>query len=325
MDAKWLWLALVLTACGNPDEPNGKEGVLFFRTESDDPVAEGLEADLTLPDEVTPGGEEGDSASAPRFKRNFANTTLEVGDRPGISVVETRQVPLANGGLSYRLTYRCESAGSHELRIRVLAQDKTPRYADAFDVACARPVRLSHDYVGAVDAGILPGGYFLVGAKIQVSLKVTDRNGGTLAGRGAVELVDEQGVTRPMPNGIPSSGRSLYLEALKPGGGLKVRFAGLEAPLPVQVVEDAAISLELGVHHIASNGWSAVAEARHIPTANRVGGLAPCTWAVRFSSGTVTGEEGKCYRTIPDNLGSGTVCVFSHGKTACADFPDSRR
>ena len=136
-----------------------------------------------------------------------------------------------------------------------------------------------------------------------------------------MEFVDEQGVTRPMPGGIPSRGRSLYLEALKPGGGLKVRLAGLKAPLAVQVAEDTAISLELGVQHSAGKDWSAIADARHIPTANRVGGLEPCTWEVRFASDTVTGEQGECYRMIPDNLGSGTVCVSSHGHEACADFP----
>jgi hypothetical protein len=100
-----------------------------------------------------------------------------------------------------------------------------------------------------------------------------------------------------------------------------VRLGGLEAPLPVQVVEDTAISLELGLQHKAGSGWSAVADARHIPTAHRVGGLTPCTWEVRFASGTVLEEQGKCYRTIPDNLGAGTVCVSSHGHRTCADFP----
>lgn len=206
MSAKWLWLVLVLTTCAAPDAPNGKQGVLFFRVESADPVAEGPEANLTLP------------ATTPRSQFNFAESTLEVTARTGVSVVGTRQVTLAEGGLSYQLAYRCESAGSHELRVRVLDRNKAPRYADAFDVACATPAKLGHDYVGADDAGIFPGGHFLVGARIQLTLKVTDRTGGTLAGRGQVELVDEQGVTRPMPGGILNPGRSLYLEALKTGG-----------------------------------------------------------------------------------------------------------
>ena len=206
MSAKWPWLVLVLTACVDPDAPNGKQGVLFFRPESADPVAVGLEANLTLLGET------------PRSTFNFADTTLEVEASPGVSVVEKRQVPLFEGGLSYQLAYRCESAGSRELRVRVLDRNKGPRYSDAFDVACATPAKLGHDYVGADDAGILPGGHFLVGARIQLTLKVTDRTGGTLAGRGQVELVDEQGVTRPMPGGILNPGRSLYLEALKTGG-----------------------------------------------------------------------------------------------------------
>jgi hypothetical protein len=309
MSAKWLWPLLVLTACVDPDAPNGKEGVLFFRVESADPVAVGLEANLTLP------------GTTPRSQFNFAGSTLEVTARSGVTVVGTRQETLAEGGLSYQLAYRCESSGSHELRVRVLDSNKAPRYADAFTVACATPAKLGLEYVGATDAGVLPGGHFLVGAKIQLTLKVTDRNGGALAGRGQVELVDEQGVTRPMPSGIPNPGRSLYLEALKPGTGLRVRLAGLEAPLPVQVVEDTAISLELGVQHRAGSGWSAVADARHLTTAHRVGGLEPCTWEVRFASGTVTEEQGKCYRTIPDTLGAGTVCVSSHGHRTCADFP----
>ncbi len=324
MNPKWLWLALVLTACADPDEPNGKEGVLFFRSEFDEPVAEGLEADLTLPGEVTPSGEEGDAEGSRSFNFNFADTLLEVEAEPGVTVVEKRQVTLAQGGLSHQLTYRCESTGSHELRVRVLTQDKTPRYADAFDVACARPAGLTHDYVGSEDVGLVASGYFLVGAKVLITLKPTDRNGAALGGRGQVELVDEQGVTRPQPDGLPSRGRSLRLETLKPGGGLKVRLGGLEGPLPVKVVEDASISLELRVQHFISTGWSVHALARHEPTAHQVGGVGPCTWQVRFSSGTGMGEQGKCYTTIPDNLGAGTVCVFSHGKTACADFPSRR-
>jgi hypothetical protein len=309
MSAKWLWLVLGLTACVDPDAPNGKQGILFFRLESADPVAVGLEEHLTLLGET------------PRSTFNFTDTTLEVEASPGVSVVEKRQVTLFEGGLSYQLSYRCESAGSRELRVRVLDRNKGARYSDAFDVACATPANLGQDYVGANDAGPLPGGHFLVGARIQITLKVTDRNERALAGRGLVELVDEQGVTRPMPGGIPHPGRSLYLEALKPGEGLRVRLAGLEAPLPVHVVEDTAITLELGVQHRPGSGWSAIADARHIPTAYRVGGLEPCTWDVRFASGTVLEEQGKCYRTVPDTLGAGTVCVSSHGHRTCADFP----
>ncbi|HLM46445.1 MAG TPA: hypothetical protein VK458_21430 [Myxococcaceae bacterium] len=214
----------------------------------------------------------------PRSTFNFADTTLEVEASPGVSVVDKRQVTLFEGGLSYQLAYRCESAGSRELRVRVLDRNKGPRYSDAFDVACATPAKLGQEYVGANDAG-------------------------------------------PLPSGIPNPGRSLYLEALKPGEGLRVRLAGLEAPLPVHVVEDTAITLGLGVQHRPGSGWSVIADARHIPTAHRVGGLEPCTWDVRFASGTAIEEQGKCHRTIPDTLGAGTVCVSSHGHRTCADFP----
>ncbi|AKJ05241.1 hypothetical protein ATI61_102306 [Archangium gephyra] len=314
MNTKWPWLVLVLVlvlmACTDPDAPNGKEGVLFFRLEYENPVAEGLVATLTLP------------GATPQRRLDFADTTLVAESTPGVSVVDTRPVPQTDGSLWHQLTYRCESAGSRELRVRVLDRNKTQRYTDAFNVTCARAASLGHDYVGADDAGILPGGHFLVGAKIQISLELRDRNGASLSGLGQVELLDEQGVTRPMPGGLPSRGRSLYLEALEPGSGVRARFGGLEAPLPVQVVEDTAISLEVGLRHGASNEWSVIADARHIPTANRVGGLEPCTWEVRFSSGKVTEAQGKCFLTIPDNLGPGTVCVSAHGHTACTDFPD---
>ncbi|WP_309891509.1 hypothetical protein [Archangium sp.] len=213
MSAKWLWLMLGLTACVDPDAPNGKQGALFFRVESADPVAVGLEANLTLPGET------------PRSTFNFADTTLEVEASPGVSVVDKRQVTLFEGALSHQLTYRCESAGSRELRVRVLDRNKGPRYSDAFDVTCATPANLGQDYV------------------------------------------------------------------------------------------------ELGVQHRPGSGWSASADARHIPTAHRVGGLEPCTWDVRFASGTASEEQGKCHRTIPDTLGAGTVCVSSHGHRTCADFP----
>jgi hypothetical protein len=79
----------------------------------------------------------------------------------------------------------------------------------------------------------------------------------------------------------------------------------------------------VGLRHGTSKEWSVIADARHIPTAHRVGGLEPCTWEVRLSSGQVTETQGKCFLTIPDNLGPGTVCVSAHGHKACTDFPGS--
>jgi hypothetical protein len=85
MNVKWPWLVLMLTACTDPDAPNGKEGILLFRPDYENPVAEGLVANLTLP------------SKTPRLHLDFTNTTLAVEARAGVSVVETKLVPQNDG------------------------------------------------------------------------------------------------------------------------------------------------------------------------------------------------------------------------------------
>jgi len=60
-------------------------------------------------------------------------------------LVEVRQVQEEHYGRSYRIRYRCEAGGApkRELRVRVLDDDGDERYADAFDVSCAKATGLA--------------------------------------------------------------------------------------------------------------------------------------------------------------------------------------
>lgn len=326
MKAKWLWLAALglSTACSDPGGPNGKQEVLFFY-EANDTVAEGLEAEVLIPGEESLGDDTKGLERLEFHEFDFEDTTLKVDPASGVSVVEVRQVQEEHYGRSYRIRYRCEAGGApkRELRVRVLDDDGDERYADAFDVSCAKATGLAVSLVGAPGDGQPEGmpARYIMGSKMWANFDLTDATGAKLKGTGSMELVDPQGLVRLLPRERTYT-HSVSFEPLKPGTGLKVRYLGLEVAVPFEVVPDASIAITVQAPYDANNKlWFARAEARYEPTGGLLGGFNDCTWELRPTGGTPSTERRECWKTFGVEASTnGTVCVSARGKTGCTEY-----
>ncbi len=311
-------LMLGLAAC-SPEGPNGKKEVLFFWTQFNRPVAEGFSATLTMLQHTSRGG--GKSLTARKeYSYEFADSTLAVSTDSGLTVEKTW---LDDEG--HHVTYRCEPAAKsvREVRVSVLAPDGKERYADAYDVECGRPQAL---LVGVGNPDLEQKGplrKFMLGADVSVSVTLQGRTDGldsaTLDG-GKVSLVDPEGLLRLSPQ-ASDSGRELYMEAVRVGRSPRVSLAGLEAEIPMEIVEDSSFQLEVKSTYsaVAPPLWTLQAYARHTDGSYVDGLGVDCEWEIRPLSGTPYTERG-CYTYVTDSVGPGTACVRARGKTACAEY-----
>lgn len=350
MKAKWLrpgvlgcaWAVLSVGLAGClprkdiPGPSRGKQDVLFFFTNGYwGPVANGLEEDLLIPASLSNPEGRG------HITYDFEGTTLDVEADAGLTVLRTWQSP----SHSHHLTFRCEpseeAARTLEVRVRVRAPDGAVRYADATDVRCGQPGQLRaevrttpRDAYNADGfywaSGTLPVKAALVGAKLAVKLDLLARDGtslGSLVGRGPLEWVGWGTVLRRLGEGPLSLPGPLLVEAVAPGEPPRVRFAGFEVPLDVEVVKEDAVQLRMGIEHDTSTlGWTF--QARLVKTANaatEVAGLEEdsCSFEVRPKDGASFVKQGACRIYVESAVGPGTVCLTIAGRSwppTCAEY-----
>jgi hypothetical protein len=314
-------LASGLLACPGPQEPagpNGKQGVLFFFPDTPGPVAQGLEMEVLLPGSLT------STSGRHHLEYDFEGTTLEVEADAGVSVGAAWR-----HGRSWRFTYRCEPSpegpaedtGEREVRVRVRAPDGAERYADALAVRCRRPTALLLQDVSPWSAS--PRGDGVVLYAVGAQLRLYPRMAPDLVGRGPGRLEDPQGVARPVEalGPVVPLGTPLVLETVRPGAGLTLHLGGLVAPLPVEVVEPAAVRFGLKVRHEKDRGWfvrAGAVLARDGST--EVGGWGPCALEVRPFLEKSTTLPSACVTWIADSASRGEVCATFQGQRVCEDF-----
>jgi hypothetical protein len=331
------WWALVFLGLGgcllgpdacNPvqseqDYPNGKRGVLFFERGDAEELAYGLETDIRLVKSFEFG-------QPPSVTLDFEGTTLEAEADAGLSVTAVRRE-----GEGHLVTVRCEPLEEPrrtvELRVKVHAADGRERYADALDVECARATRL--EVQGLVGQGVTVGQpiYALRNGRLLLQPRPValfdDGGGKRLGGRGELRLEDPQGVARRVEGSQPVDvwRKGAEVELVRAGSGLAVRFAGLETPLPLQVVEESEVRFEVDLHKDAS-GRPNVATGRAVLLSNGAvveQGLGLCEVEHRPANGSPSVHPpGACSLPLDSAPGSGTVCVRvpSRGWSACAEY-----
>jgi hypothetical protein len=311
---------LVLAGC-NPGDPDGEQGVLFFRGPRD--VVQGAEDDILIPRrvELRPRGKFNfDRAEDHDF--DFSGTELEVTELDeGLEVLE---ISLDEAG--YRLKIRCGAPEGQRARlaVRIHAGGKA-RYEDAVQLGCYAPTRI---LLTPQDAGLR-----VTGAGVSFTLgAVSEPDGGVtrFLSAGYLQPVDPAQLRaqteHPRLSDMTGPGRSLWV-GLIPSVHPKLASGSFQLALPVSFLADSDWTLQLlerRVEQLSGTGGAYYElEAVGIAADGReVTGLQDCLIRVTDHAGvmqTSAAKECRIFRSTEQ--GPVTVCAEVRDRQACLTLP----
>lgn len=316
-----------LSGCGGELKGNGKNAVLYFARPAN-PMSRHLENSILLPSSVTeyPGRFELPKS----VSYDFRNTTLDVTVAEGIELLGTTYETQEQGPNLWRIRIRCQTPPGvvSEVSVRVM-DGKHVRYADAIDITCVEPQKLSvkllplkgeASHIELTPKTVIQGGNFL--ANVQLWGKRDDGREFQLSGSG-IEVADPLGPVSIVDPGSTWPDEYTF-RAERLGQQPLLKAGPLTAPIPIEVVPNEGWSLRARTAYSVTSGvgFLYLSGAAEFPDGGVSAGLAgACTITRTPEGGTLNPElHTECAGRVTGAPDAGEVCIEALGRKGCSTY-----